>query len=83
MVGTGRDKTAVGGVFPAVILRTKYKYSPELNPDEYLNCDLKRGLSPKHVKQLQQNVEEHMNMLQQNPDRVAKYFTKKEIQYAA
>jgi transposase len=62
-------------------------YSPELNPDEYLNCDLKRGLSdkpaPKHVKQLQQNVENHMNMLQQNPDRVAKYFKHKDIQYAA
>jgi len=44
-------------------------YSPELNPDEYLNCDLKRGLSdkpaPKNVEKLRQNVEEHMNMLQQ------------------
>jgi transposase len=62
-------------------------YSPELNPDEYLNCDLKRGLSdkpaPKHVKQLQQNVEEHMNMLQQNPARIAKYFTHRDIKYAA
>ena len=62
-------------------------YSPELNPDEYLNCDLKRGLSdkpaPKHVKQLQQNVEDHMKMLQQNPNRVAKYFTHKDIIYAA
>ena len=63
-----------------------HSYSPELNPDEYLNCDLKRGLSdkpaPKQVKQLKQNVEDHMNMLQQNPDRVAKYFTHKDIQYA-
>jgi transposase len=62
-------------------------YSPELNPDEYLNCDLKRGLSdkpaPKTVKTLQQNVENHMNMLQQNPCRVAKYFKHKDIQYAA
>jgi transposase len=62
-------------------------YSPELNPDEYLNCDLKRGLSdksaPKNVRKLQQNVEEHMNMLQQNPDRVVKYFKHKDIQYAA
>jgi len=62
-------------------------YSPELNPDEYLNCDLKRGLSdkpaPRNVQQLQQNVESHMNMLQQNPDRVAKYFKHKDIQYAA
>ena len=61
-------------------------YSPELNPDEYLNCDLKRGLSdkpaPKNVKQLQKN-EEHMTMLQQTPERVAKYFTQKDIEYAA
>ena len=62
-------------------------YSPELNPDEYLNCDLKRGLSdkpaPKNVKQLQKNVEEHMTMLQQTPERVAKYFIQKDIEYAA
>jgi len=62
-------------------------YSPELNPDEYLNCDLKRGLSdkpaPKNVKELQKNVENHMNMLQQTPDRVVKYFNHKDIKYAA
>ena len=62
-------------------------YSPELNPDEYLNCDLKQGLSdkpaPKDVKELQMNIENHMNMLQQTPDRVAKYFYHKDIQYAA
>ena len=59
-------------------------YSPELNPDEYLNCDLKRGFSdkpaPKNVKELQKNVENHMKMLQQTPDRVAKYFKHEDIQ---
>jgi transposase len=62
-------------------------YSPELNPDEYLNCDLKRGLSdkpaPKNVKELQRNVENHMTMLQQTPERVEKYFKHKNIKYAA
>ena len=62
-------------------------YSPELNPDEYLNCDLKRGLSdkpaPKNVKELQRNVENHMTMLQQTPERVAKYFNHRNIKYAA
>jgi len=62
-------------------------YSPELNPDEYLNCDLKRGLSektaPKNVKELQKNVENHMNMLQQNQGRVKKYFKHEDIEYAA
>lgn len=62
-------------------------YSPEKNPDEYLNCDLKQGLSakpaPKTIEKLQENVENHMNMLAENPERVTKYFTHKDIQYAA
>ena len=36
-------------------------YSPERNPDEYLNCDLKQGLSdkpsPKNQDKLKENVE--------------------------
>jgi len=62
-------------------------YSPEKNPDEYLNCDLKYGMSerpaPKNQDQLKQNVENHMNMLQQNSERVKKYFRHKDIKYAA
>jgi transposase len=62
-------------------------YSPEKNPDEYLNCDLKYGLSdipsPKNEKQLKNNVENHMKMLQADQERVKKYFNHKEIQYAA
>lgn len=62
-------------------------YSPEKNPDEYLNCDLKYGLSikpsPKNQEQLKNNVEDHMSMLQSNQDRVKKYFDHKDIKYAA
>jgi transposase len=62
-------------------------YSPEKNPDEYLNCDLKQGLSakpaPRTKEKLQENVENHMNMLTQNPERVQKYFNHKDIKYAA
>jgi len=62
-------------------------YSPEKNPDEYLNCDLKQGLSmkpaPKTQDKLTQNLNEHMNMLQQNPKRVKKYFKHQDIKYAA
>lgn len=62
-------------------------YSPERNPDEYLNCDLKQGLSmkpaPKSKEKLTQNLNEHMKMLQQNPLRVKKYFNHKDIKYAA
>jgi transposase len=39
-------------------------YSPERNPDEYLNCDLKQGLSvktsPKTKEKIQENIQKHM-----------------------
>lgn len=62
-------------------------YSPERNPDEYLNCDLKYGLSqkvtPKNEQDLASNVNSHMRLLQKNPKRVAKYFKHQSIKYAA
>lgn len=62
-------------------------YSPERNPDEYLNCDLKQGMSakksPRTQEILQENIKNHMDMLKTNPDRVMKYFKHKDIQYAA
>ena len=62
-------------------------YSPEKNPDEYLNFDLKYGLSekpaPKNQEQLEKNVENHMLMLQNNNERVVKYFNHQDIKYAA
>lgn len=62
-------------------------YAPEYNPDEYLNCDLKHGISqkpsPKTEKELKRNVQSHMRMLQNNSDRVKKYFEHKSIKYAA
>jgi len=62
-------------------------YSPELNPDEYLNNDLKSGLglksSPKNDKQLKSNVKSHMMGLQNNPRKVARFFHHKSIKYAA
>lgn len=62
-------------------------YSPEKNPDEYLNCDLKYGLSekpaPRNQEQLLDNLKNHMEMLQGNQQRVKKYFNHKDIKYAA
>lgn len=61
-------------------------YSPELNPDEYLNCDLKYGIktsSPaRSIKDLQKKVISHMRMLQKRADRIAKYFKHPKITYA-
>jgi hypothetical protein len=62
-------------------------YSPEKNPDEYLNCDLKQGKSakptPKNVNKLHGNVKEHMEMLQEKPELLMKYFQHQDIKYAA
>jgi transposase len=62
-------------------------YSPDRNPDEYLNCDLKYGLSekpaPKTVEKLKENLENHMDMLKGNKQRVKSYFKHRNINYAA
>ena len=62
-------------------------YSPELNPDEYLNCDLKAGVhsgKPARSKeQLKKKVISHMRMLQRKSARVKKYFKHEMIRYAA
>jgi len=62
-------------------------YSPELNPDEYLNCDLKQGVHSgppaRSKEQLKKKVRSHMKMLQNKPERVRKYFKHPRIQYAA
>ena len=52
--------------------------SPELNPDEYLNCDLKAGVhSGKPVRSKERSKKKillHMRMLQKRHKRVARYF---------
>ena len=62
-------------------------YSPDLNPDEYLNCDLKAGIKAappeRNKKQLKKTVQGHMRMLQKKPARVAEYFEHPSIAYAA
>lgn len=62
-------------------------YSPELNPDEYLNCDLKAGVHSRppsrSQKDLAQKVRSHMTKLQKLPKRVGKYFNHPQIAYAA
>ncbi|MEW5804969.1 MAG: IS630 family transposase [bacterium] len=62
-------------------------YSPELNPDEYLNCDLKggvkSGIPARDQKALERKVLSHLRKIQKSPERVKKYFTHKSIRYAA
>jgi transposase len=62
-------------------------YSPELNPDEYLNCDLKCGVhsgTPARTKNdLKNKAVSHLRKLQKMPKRVMKYFNHPKIAYAA
>jgi transposase len=62
-------------------------YSPELNPDEYLNCDLKTGvhsgIPARTSSQLKRKAISHLRMLQKCSRRVSKYFQHPKIAYAA
>lgn len=62
-------------------------YSPELNPDEYLNCDLKAGVhskAPARTRdQLKDSAISHLRTLQKLPKRILKYFKHPKIAYAA
>ena len=62
-------------------------YSPEMNPDEYLNSDLKyhiRLAAPaRNMSQLKKTVVGHMRKLQKHPERIRSYFKHRDIAYAA
>jgi transposase len=62
-------------------------YSPELNPDEMLNADLKQAVTtkaPVRTKgQLLKVTTSHMRKLQKSPERVKSYFEHAPVKYAA
>ncbi|MFW9606095.1 MAG: IS630 family transposase [Pseudomonas sp.] len=62
-------------------------YSPELNPDEYLNGDLKARMSAgepvRSDSQLKGKVLSHLRSLQKQPERIRSYFRHEKIRYAA
>jgi len=62
-------------------------YSPELNPDEYLNCDLKRGLNakrmPRNNKQLKDNTTQYMDELSLNSEKIKSFFQHPRVKYAS
>ena len=61
-------------------------YSPELNPAEYLNCDVKQGVHSKpptrSEAQLKQRLLSHLRKLQKLPQRIMSYFKHPSIAYA-
>lgn len=62
-------------------------YSPELNPDEYLNADLKARISQaepvRNGEHLKRKVISHLRSIQKQPARIRSYFKAKPIRYAA
>lgn len=62
-------------------------YSPQLNPDERLNADLKHAIGtkvPVRTKaKLQAAANEHMAFIEANPERVRSYFQDPRVKYAA
>lgn len=62
-------------------------YSPELNPDEYLNNSLKgrvhSGERAQNAKQLESKARKHMRSLQNNQHKTKKFFEHRCVSYAA
>lgn len=61
-------------------------YSPQLNPVEYLNSDVKQGVHDKQptrdLSELKYRVLSHLRKLQKLPSRVMRYFQHSSIAYA-
>lgn len=62
-------------------------YSPELNPDEMANADIKQAvtkLAPARTKlQLVKAAAKHLRSVQRQPERIRKYFEHDPVRYAA
>lgn len=62
-------------------------YSPELNPEERLNANLKQAMGTKvpvrTKEKLRAAAKDHMTMLENNPERVAAFFQDPNVKYAA
>lgn len=62
-------------------------YSPELNPDEYLNQDVKTNAAgrerPRDQAELMGNVRSYLRSTQRQPDVVKRFFEAEEVAYAA
>lgn len=63
-------------------------YAPDLNPDEYLNNDLKQNVHrysglPLDKATLKNNVLRYMRHIQKSPAKVQSYFQARETKYAA
>lgn len=62
-------------------------YCPDLNPDEYLNNDLKQNANknriPKNQESLKKNTNSYMRSLQKQPNKIKGFFRHRKTYYAA
>jgi len=62
-------------------------YSPERNPDEMLNQDVKSNAvgrkRPRNQSEMVRNVRSFLHRRQKQPEMVKRYFQGKQIRYAA
>jgi transposase len=61
-------------------------YSPELNPDEYLNQDIKqysRKRRPENQAELVVNLRSYLKSNQKKPDKIKNFFKAEKVKYAA
>ena len=62
-------------------------YSPELNPDEYFNRDIKACLAeqsiPRSEKELGDAIQKHVDRRKKDPEAIRRLFEKEEVRYAA
>ena len=64
-----------------------FAYSPELNPDELVNGDLKLGVGQRepaaNKEELRMQIVEHMEETKSNPEKVKNFFSKASVRYAS
>lgn len=71
--------------YPAVFYLPSY--SPQLNPEDRLNADLKQAMGKRvpvrTQAKLRDAANEHMAMLEKSPERVMSFFQDPRVKYAA
>jgi transposase len=62
-------------------------YSPDLNPDEYLNQHYKKNANknniPKNKDELKNNTQNYINKIQNDKEKIASFFQNESVKYAA
>ncbi len=80
-------KAWVGENSEKITLQYLPSYSPDLNPDEFLNCDLKYQIAKRPDRRekgsLKKTATSVMRSLQKIPARIASYFEAESIKYAS